>query len=178
MRVRQAKTLVGVGRLGAISAMCEGDFSGDLLLETEVGGFLIPEGKGGRYCIHGLDVVHDPSGDSCREVGDQSGGVFQFVILGADDIQLERVDVFLELLSGIDMSGGQPVHGFSGDVGVDEGGLKISLELSESSERQGSQCLLATDFCPYGSRSLLHVRQGEGDLPVVVIVQGVIDQEV
>ena len=86
--------------------MCEGDLSGDLFLETKVGGLFIPEGEGGRYCIHGLDAMHDPSGDSCREVGDQSGGVSQFVILGADDIQLEHVDVFLELLSGIDMSGG------------------------------------------------------------------------
>ena len=50
--------------------MREGDLLGDLLLETKVGGFLIPEGKGGRYCIHGLDAVHDPSGDSCGEVGD------------------------------------------------------------------------------------------------------------
>ena len=32
------------------------------------------------------------------------------------------------------MSGGQPVHGFSSDVGVDEGGLEVGLELSESSE--------------------------------------------
>ena len=62
--------MVGAGRLGGISVMCEGDFLGDLLLETKMGSFLIPEGEGGRYCIHGLDVVHDPSGDSHREVGD------------------------------------------------------------------------------------------------------------
>ena len=62
------KTLVDAGRLGAVSAMCKGDFLGDLFLEMEVGGFFIPEGEGGRYCIHGLDAVHDPSGDSCREV--------------------------------------------------------------------------------------------------------------
>ena len=76
------------------------------------------------------------------------------------------------------MSGGQPVHGFSGNIGVDKGGLEVGLELSESSKRQGSQSLLATDFCPYGSGSLLHIRQGKGDLPVVVVVQGMIDQEV
>ena len=64
------KTSVGVRWLGAISMMGEGDFLGDLLLETKVGGFLVPEGEGGRYHIHGLDAVHDPSGDSCREVGD------------------------------------------------------------------------------------------------------------
>ena len=62
--------MVGAGRLGPVSSMREGDLLGDLLLETKVGGFLIPEGEGGWYCIHGLDAVHDPSGDSCGEVGD------------------------------------------------------------------------------------------------------------
>ena len=62
------KVLVSAGWLGAIPVMHKGDFSGDLLLETKVGSFLVPEGEGGRYCVHGLDAVHDPSGDSCREV--------------------------------------------------------------------------------------------------------------
>ena len=126
--------MVTAGRLGDISLVHEGNLSGNLLLETKVGGFFIPEGEGGGYCIHGLDAMHNPGRDSCREVGDQGGGVFQFVVFSTDNVQLERVDVFLELLSGIDMSSGQPVHGFSGSIGVDEGGLKISLELSESSE--------------------------------------------
>ena len=69
-RVRRVKTLIGVGWLGAISAVHEGDLLGDLLLEAEVGSFLVSEGKGGGYCIHGLDVMHNPSGDSCREIGD------------------------------------------------------------------------------------------------------------
>ena len=62
--------------LGTIPAMREGDLLGDLLLEVEVGSFLVPEGEGGGYCVHGLNVVHDPSGDSCGEVGDEGGGVF------------------------------------------------------------------------------------------------------
>ena len=57
--------------------MHESDLSSDLLLKAKVGSFLVPEGKGGRYCIHGLDAMHDPSGDSCREIRDQGGGVFQ-----------------------------------------------------------------------------------------------------
>ena len=64
------KTLVGAGRLGAVSSVHEGNLLGNLLLEVKVGGFFVPEGEGGQYCIHGLDVVHDPSGDSCGEVGD------------------------------------------------------------------------------------------------------------
>ena len=78
----------------------------NLLLEAEVGGFLVPEGEGGGYSVHGLDAMHDPSGEPGREVRDQGGGVFCFVILSADDVQLERIDIFLELLSSIDASGG------------------------------------------------------------------------
>ena len=85
--------------------MHESDFSSDLLLEVKMGGFLVPEGEGGRYSIHGLDAMHDPSGDSCREVRDQGGGVFRFIVFSADDIQLERIDIFLKLLSGIDAGG-------------------------------------------------------------------------
>ena len=85
--------------------MHEGNLSGNLFLETKVGGFLVPEGEGGRYSIHGLDAMHDPSGDSCGEVRDQGGGVFCFIVFGADDVQLECVDIFLELFSGIDAGG-------------------------------------------------------------------------
>ena len=51
-----------------------------------------------------------------------------------DNVQLEHIDVFLELLSRIDTGGGQPIHGFSDSVGVDKGVFKISLELSEGSK--------------------------------------------
>ena len=70
MRVRRAKTLIGVGWLGAVSMMHEGDLLSDLFLEAKVGSFLVPEGKGGGYCIHGLDAMHDPSGDPCGEIRD------------------------------------------------------------------------------------------------------------
>ena len=84
--------------------MHEGDLLSDLFLKTKVGSFLVPESEGGRYRIHGLDSMHDPSGDSCREVRDQGGGVFRLVVFGVDDIQLERIGIFLELLSRIDAS--------------------------------------------------------------------------
>ena len=86
--------------------MHKSDLSSDLLLEAKVGGFLVPEGKGGRYGIHGLDVMHDPSGDPCGEVRDQGGSIFRFIVFGTDNVQLERIDIFLKLLSGIDASGG------------------------------------------------------------------------
>ena len=115
--------------------MHESNLLSDLFLKAEVGGFFVPEGEGGGYGIHGLDVMHDPSGDSCGEVRDQGGSVFGFVVFGADDVQLERIDIFLKLLSGIDMSGRQPIHGFSGGVCVDESIFKILLELGERSKR-------------------------------------------
>ena len=86
--------------------MHESDLSSDFFLEVEMGSFLVPEGKGSRYGIHGLDAMHDPSGDPCGEVRDQGGGVFRFIIFGADDVQLERIDIFLELFPSIDASGG------------------------------------------------------------------------
>ena len=64
----------------------EGDLSSDLLLEAEVGGLFVPEGEGGGYSVHGLDAMHDPSGESGGEVRDQGGGVFGFIVLGADDV--------------------------------------------------------------------------------------------
>ena len=83
----------------------ESDLSSNLLLEVKVGSFLVPEDKGGRYRVHSLDAMHDPSGDSCGEVRDQGDGVFHFIVFGADDVQLEHIDIFLELLSGIDACG-------------------------------------------------------------------------
>ena len=86
--------------------MHESDLSSDLLLEAEVGSLLVPESEGGGYGVHGLDAMHDPSGEPSGEVRDQSGSVFCFIILSADDVQLERINIFLELLSSIDASGG------------------------------------------------------------------------
>ena len=64
----------------------ESYLSSDLLLETEVGGFFVPEGESSGYSVHGLDAMHDPSGESGGEVRNQGGGVFGFIILGTDDV--------------------------------------------------------------------------------------------
>ena len=48
--------------------------------------FLIPTGDGGGDVVHSLDPLHNPNWDSSREVGDQGGGVFDFVIFGTDNI--------------------------------------------------------------------------------------------
>ena len=114
--------------------MCEGDLSRYLPLKMEVGSFFVPYSKSGGYHVHGLDAVHDPGWKSCREVGDQSGGVFLFIVLCSNNVQLERIDILLELFSRVDMGGREPAHGLSGGVGVDKGHLEIGLELGECSK--------------------------------------------
>ena len=149
--------MISSGWLRGVSLMQKGNLPSYLLLKSEVGSLFIPGSEGGRYSVHSLDMVHNPSGESRRKVGDEGGGIFQFIVLGLNNVQLERIDILLELLSRVDASGGQPGHGFSGGIVVPESCLEISLKLGEGSKRHGGQSLLATDFCPDGSRSLLHV---------------------
>ena len=72
--------------LWGCSLMHQGDFLSNLPLETEVGSFLIPASDGDGNIVHGLDLLHDPDRDSSREIGDEGGGVFDFVVLGTDNI--------------------------------------------------------------------------------------------
>ena len=62
--------MIGAGWLRVVSSVHEGDLPGNFFLEAKVGGLFIPEGEGGRYHVHGLDAMHDPSRDPCREIGD------------------------------------------------------------------------------------------------------------
>ena len=71
-----------------------------------MGSFFVPEGEGGWYGIHGLDAMHNPGGEPGGAVRDQGGGIFCFIMFGADNIQLECIDVFLALFSSVDASGG------------------------------------------------------------------------
>ena len=43
--------------------MHQGDLSGYLPLETEMGGLFIPADDGGRDIVHSLDSLHDPNWD-------------------------------------------------------------------------------------------------------------------
>ena len=132
--VQWSEGLTSVRHLRAISSICESDLSGYLFLETEVGSLFVPHCESGGYGVNGLDTMHYPGGKSCGEIGDQSGSVLQLVVLCVDDVQLECVDIFLELFSGVDTGGGQPVHGFMGGVGVYKRGFKVGLELSKHSK--------------------------------------------
>ena len=103
--VWRTRVLISMGWWRDIPMVHEGNLSSDFFLEVEMGGFLVPEGKGGGYGIHGLDAVHNPGGEPGGEVRDQGGGIFCFIIFSTDDIQLECIDVFLELFSSVDASG-------------------------------------------------------------------------
>ena len=75
-RICWLEILIGSRGLRTIPSMREGNRSSYLFLKAEMGGFLIPNSESGGYCVHGLDMMHYPSGESCRKVGNQGGGVF------------------------------------------------------------------------------------------------------
>ena len=66
--------------------MHQGDLPSYLPLETEVGSFLIPSSDGGGDVFHSLDLLHDSDRDPSREVRDESGSIFDFVVFGANVI--------------------------------------------------------------------------------------------
>ena len=66
--------------------MHQGDLPSYLPLEMEVGSFLIPTGNSGGDVVHSLDSLHDSDGDSGREIGDEGGSIFDFVVLSVNDI--------------------------------------------------------------------------------------------
>ena len=157
-RVRELWTGVVISRcLGGGSLVHDGDSVGDLLLETEVGSFIIPPVNGGGDSIHTLDTLHDPCWDPSLEIQDESGSVLDFVILGVDDVGFKPVDIILELLSIVDAGGGQPVHGFLGSVSITKCLLKICFKGGKSPEGLVGETLLAADLSPCGSGSFLHI---------------------
>ena len=153
-------------------------FSGNLPLETEVGSLFIPADDGGGDVVHSLDSLHNPDWDSCREVRDKSGSVFGFIVFGTNDVQFELVDVFLELFSSGDVGGGEPIHGFLLNVGISKSFLKVGFEGNESPEGLVGKSLLSADFSPCSGGPFLHIGQGIGNFPVIVMVEGLVDKEV
>ena len=64
------------------------------------------------------------------------------------------------------------------DLGVPESFLEIGLKSDESPKGLVAKTLLAMDLSPHGSGPFLHIGQGIGNLPVVTMVEGLVDQEV
>ena len=77
---------VGAHVLWSQSLVHQGNLPSYLPLETEVGGFLIPSCDGSGDIVHCLDSLHNPDRDSGREVGDESGGIFDFIVFSMDNI--------------------------------------------------------------------------------------------
>ena len=164
--------------LGSWSLVHQSDFSGNLPVETEVGSLFVPADDGGGDVVHSLDLLYNPNWDSCREVRDKSGGIFGFIVFGTNDVQFELVDVFLELFSSGDAGGGEPIHGFLLNVGIPTSFFKVGFKGNESPEGLVGKSLLAVDFSPHGSGPFLHIGQGVGNFPVVVMVESLVDKEV
>ena len=141
-------------------------------------GLFVPISDSGGNIVHGLDLLHDSDRDPSREVRDEGGSIFDFIVLSANDIEFELIDIFLELFSTSNAGGGKPVHGFLLDVGIPKGFLKVCFKNSESLEGLVGKSLLVANFGPRGSRPFLHIRQGIGNLPVVVVVEGMVDEEI
>ena len=84
----------------------------------------------------------------------------------------------LELFSSSDAGSGEPVHGFLLDVGISESFFEISFKGDKSPERLVGKTLLVVNFSPRSSGPFLHIGQGIGDLPVIIMVEGLIDKEI
>ena len=76
------------------------------------------------------------------------------------------------------MGGGEPVHGFLLDVSIPKSFFEIGFESNESPEGLVGKTLLVADFSPRGGRPFLHIGQGIGNLPVIVMVEGLVDKEI
>ena len=76
--------------------------------------------------------------------------------------------------------GGKPGDSVSGDVVVFKRGVELCNEVGESSK--GKRCsrdsALAKGRCPGKSRPFSHVREGESDLFVIIVINRFVDKEI
>ena len=87
------------------------------------------------------------------------------------------VRVVLLLLHSL---GGKPRDSVPGDVVVFKRGVELCDKVGESSEgkRSSRDSALAEGRCPGKSRPFSHVREGESDLFVVIVVNRFVDKEI
>ena len=92
----------------------------------------------------------------------------------------QRGGVRVVLLALLHSLGGKPGDGVSSDVVVFKRGVELRDKVGKSSK--GKRCsrdgALAKGCCPGKGRSFGHVREGESDLFVVIVVDRFVDQEV
>ena len=172
-----------VGLMGG-SGVSFGDVVGSLPLGLESNGLLIPFVDGGGDGVHGHDLAHEWRGNSSREVPDQDIRVRD---VGKGNVVFERGNVFRQgggvrvvLFALLHSLGGKPGDGVPGDVVVLERSVELCDEVSESPK--GKCCsrdgALAKGRCPGKGRSFSHIREGESDLFVIIVVNRFVDEEI
>ena len=92
-----------------------------------------------------------------------------------NNVEFEHMDILLELFSIIDASGGKPIHGFLQGIDISEGFLKILFKGGKSPKGLVGKSLLVVNFSPCGSGLFLHIGQGIGNFPVVIMVESLVD---
>ena len=150
----------------------------------ESDGHLVPFVDGGRDGVHEHDVAHERGWDSCREVSDQDiwvGDVCEGdVILKGGDVLRQGGGVRVILFALLHSLGGKPRNGIPSNIVVLERGVELRDKVSEGSE--GKHCsrdgALAEGHCPGKGRPFGHVREGESDLLVIIVVDRFVDKEV
>ena len=181
---------LGVGRVreGVVGLMGRprvslGDVIGAFPLSLESDGLLVPFVDGRRDGVHGHDAAHERGWDSCREVSDQDIGIGD---IGKGDVVFECGNIFHQgggvrvILLLLHSLGRKPGDGVPGDVVVLERSVELRDEVSKSSE--GERCsrdgALAEGHCPGKSRPFSHIREGESDLFVIIVVHRFVDKKI
>ena len=160
-----------------------GDVVGALPLSLESDSLLVPFVDGRGDGVHRHDAAHERGWNSCGEVSDQDIGVGD---IGEGDVVFERGNVFRQgggvgvVLLLLHSLGGKPGDGVPGDIVVLECGVELRDKVSEGSQgkRSSRDGALAKGCCSSKSRSFSHVREGESDLFVVIVVNRFVDKEI
>ena len=174
------------GREGLIGLMGRfgvpfGDFISVFPLGLEGDGFLVPIINGEGDCIHGHDTAPEGRGDAGGEVSDKDvlvgnaceGGV----VLEVTDILNKGRGIGVVLPFG-HAFGEEPGDGIASDVMVFECSFELLNEVREGSDGDDSSrdSILSKGGCPSEGGSFGHIRQSEGDLLVIVIIDFFIDK--
>ena len=171
-----------VGLMGG-SGVSLGNVVGTLPLGLESDSLFVPFVDGRGDSVHRHDAAHERGWDSCGEVSNQDVGVGD---MGEGDVVFERGNIFRQgggvgvILLLLHSLGGKPGNGVPGNVVVFKRSVELCDEVSKSSkgERGSRDGALAKCCCPGKGRPFSHVRKGEGDLLIDIVVDCFVDKEV
>ena len=176
---------VGEGMVGLMGrpGVSLGDVVGVLPLSLESDRLLVPFVDGRGDGVHGHDVAHERGWDSCGEIADQDVGVGD---IREGDVVFKRGNIFRQgggvrvVLLLLHSLSRKPRDGVPSDVVVFKRGVELRDKVGESSK--GKRCsrdgALAEGRCPGKGRPFGHVREGKGNLFVVVVVDRFVNKEV